>query len=114
RMIKANAIVRKLPSVETLGCATIICSDKTGTITKNEMTVRSVYCGGNMYSVSGDGYQMNGEFFASERKIDPLQLPELLSVLKGGIICNNAEIRSGNGEWMVQGDPTEAALLVAG
>jgi P-type Ca2+ transporter type 2C len=118
RMIKRRAIVRKLPSVETLGCATVICSDKTGTLTQNKMTVQKVWVGGIFYGVSGTGYEPEGEFLLSGRKIDPNRRPDLRRLLQIGVLCNNAELvktqkgKRGEPVWQVNGDPTEGALLV--
>ena len=114
RMIKANAIVRKLPAVETLGCATVICSDKTGTLTKNEMTVCAVFSGNRRYEVSGDGYQVRGAFYRQGDLVEPQKEPDLWATLKGGVICNNASLDRSDQQWNVEGDPTEASLLVAG
>lgn len=74
RMIKRNAIVRKLPAVETLGCTTVICSDKTGTLTQNAMTVRRIYAGGQLFDVSGTGYDIKGEFFLNGQEFDPKRI----------------------------------------
>ncbi|WDL97421.1 calcium-translocating P-type ATPase, SERCA-type [Alicyclobacillus sp. ALC3] len=118
RMIKRNAIVRKLPSVETLGCATVICSDKTGTLTQNRMTVQRVWADGNWFRVSGSGYNPVGEFVFEDQPIAPAKRPVLKTLIEISAVCNNAvmqlmEDRSeGVNEWTVQGDPTEGALLV--
>lgn len=118
RMIKRRAIVRKLPSVETLGCATVICSDKTGTLTQNMMTVQQVWAGGQFYDVSGTGFDPSGEFAQSGHKVDPLRRGDLRRLLEIGVLCNNSELAvdssAKNERWTVFGDPTEGALLVAG
>ncbi|MBI2579734.1 MAG: calcium-translocating P-type ATPase, SERCA-type [Candidatus Aenigmarchaeota archaeon] len=106
RMAKKNSIVRKLPAVETLGAATVICSDKTGTLTKNEMTVRKVYVPGRVIGVTGEGYSVEGDFLENEKKIEKDGAVEML--LRIGMLCNNASL----GESAV-GDPTEIALLVS-
>jgi Ca2+-transporting ATPase len=117
RMIKRNAIVRKLPSVETLGCATVICSDKTGTLTQNRMTVQRIWADGEWYRVTGAGYDPIGEFLFDEHPVQPLRRPALRRLIEIGAVCNNAAVTEsdgseGAGRWTVQGDPTEAALLV--
>ena len=111
RMASRNAVVRKLSAVQTLGNVTIICSDKTGTLTKNEMTVTKIYDGFNNYSVSGIGYEPKGEFFMNGRKINPF--PALKNILVCGSLCNNAYYGSNNGRYNIIGDPTEGCLLVA-
>jgi P-type Ca2+ transporter type 2C len=116
RMIKRNAIVRKLPSVETLGCATVVCSDKTGTLTQNRMTVQRVFADGTWFSLTGSGYDPEGEFLVENKAIVPLKRPALRSLIEIAATCNNAYmVLAGNGKeqtWTVQGDPTEGALLV--
>nr|WP_176780863.1 calcium-translocating P-type ATPase, SERCA-type [Alicyclobacillus hesperidum] len=116
RMIKRNAIVRKLPSVETLGCATIICSDKTGTLTQNRMTVQKLFADGTYVTVTGSGYQQTGEFLIDNHKIDPNKRPALKSLVEIAAACNNAAIVEkeveGGVDYAIQGDPTEGALLV--
>lgn len=106
RMLRRNALVRKLNSVETLGSVDVICSDKTGTFTKGEMTVRKIYFGGKLHEVSGTGYEVVGEFSHNGGKIDPAGLSLLLET---GAFSNNASIEGGK----ILGDPTEAALLVS-
>lgn len=111
RMVKRHALIRKLPSVETLGCATVICSDKTGTLTKNEMTVQAVFAGGALFRVSGIGYEPKGEFYTGKEKIDPGNYPDLLSAMVSGVLCNGAELVRSGEAYKVVGDPTEGALL---
>ncbi len=106
RMVKRNALNRHLPSVETLGSTTVICTDKTGTLTKNEMTVTKIYANGKIIDVTGSGYDPRGEFFFNNKKIDPNELKLLLQI---GALNNDAAFDKEN----VIGDPTEAALLVS-
>ncbi|OFW77380.1 MAG: calcium-translocating P-type ATPase, SERCA-type [Alicyclobacillus sp. RIFOXYA1_FULL_53_8] len=115
RMIRRHAIVRKLPSVETLGCATVVCSDKTGTLTQNRMTVQRIWVDGDWYRVTGSGYQPMGEFVLGNQSITPLKRPGLKSLIEVAATCNNAvmtQVEGADGEWQVSGDPTEGALLV--
>ncbi|MEM3783492.1 MAG: cation-translocating P-type ATPase [Candidatus Bathyarchaeia archaeon] len=110
---KRNAIVRRLSSAESLGAVTVICSDKTGTITKGEMTVRQIYADGKLVEVTGVGYEPKGEFRIGEDPINPEEGLKLL--LKVGALCNNASLRKNdqNNSWEIFGDPTEGALIVA-
>lgn len=107
RMLKRNALVRKLNSVETLGSTDVICSDKTGTLTKGEMTVREVYFDGKTYEISGTGYEKEGEFSLEGKNVEVKNLDLLLRI---GLLCNNAVL---DDKGKVIGDPTEAALLVS-
>jgi Ca2+-transporting ATPase len=110
---KRNTVVRRLSSAETLGAVTVICSDKTGTITKGEMTVRQIYVDGKIIEVTGAGYEPKGEFRQGEDTVKPEGSLEYL--LKIGTLCNNASLRRNdqNSTWEIFGDPTEGALIVA-
>jgi len=113
-MARRNALIRRLPAAETLGCATVICSDKTGTLTKNEMTVLRIYSGGKSYEVSGVGYEPNGEFALGSEVIDPTQENNALSeTLRAGYLCNNATLAKDEERYHIIGDPTEGALVVS-
>ncbi len=112
RMVKRHALIRKLPSVETLGCATVICSDKTGTLTRNEMTVQAVFADGRIFTVTGIGYEPKGEFLEAGRPVNPRAMPGLLRTLQCGVLCNSAQlVGKDDGAYGIVGDPTEAALL---
>jgi Ca2+-transporting ATPase len=113
RMVKRHALIRKLSSVETLGCATVICSDKTGTLTKNEMTVQAVFAGGALFKVTGIGYEPKGEFVYNDKAINPNDYQELNRALSLGVLCNGAQLIKDNNSYKIVGDPTEGALLVA-
>lgn len=112
RMAKRNALVRKMPAVETLGSVTIICSDKTGTLTRGEMTVRKIHAGTEMINVTGAGYEPKGEFHV---EVDGgiLQSEHFSLLMKGSLLCNDAELMVEGDKWRVKGDPTEGALVVA-
>jgi Ca2+-transporting ATPase len=118
RMIKHHALIRKLPAVETLGCATVICSDKTGTLTQNQMTVVQAWAGGRRFRITGEGYSPKGEFFLGEERFDPRANPDASALLQGAIACNDAQLEerpgeSGSRSWNIIGDPTEGAMIVA-
>lgn len=114
RMIKKRAIVRKLQAVETLGCASVICSDKTGTMTENKMTVTNIWSGGSSFQVSGNGYVTVGEFTQNERTINPVLNKQLFQTLVFGSICSDAQLVQKKKEIILDGDPTEGAIVVAG
>jgi Ca2+-transporting ATPase len=115
RMAAANAIVRKLPAVETLGAATVICSDKTGTLTRNEMTVRAIATAGELVDVDGSGYIPEGNFTvkgAPLAEASPVR-EAVAQTLRAAALANDAALTNSEGRWRVQGDPTEGALIVA-
>ncbi|MGQ9510019.1 MAG: cation-translocating P-type ATPase [Thermodesulfobacteriota bacterium] len=113
RMAKRNAIIRKLPAVETLGSTTVICSDKTGTLTKNEMTVKAIYDGKHSYEVTGSGYDPRGEILHDWDSCDEVTLEKICGVLRIGMLCNESNIVEENGQFRVDGDPTEGALIIS-
>ncbi len=114
RMAKHHAIVKRLPAVETLGCTTVICTDKTGTLTKNEMTVREIYADEKVFRVEGSGYTPKGRLLLGQVPINPEPGTSLWWTLVVGLLCNDAHLEEGeDGQIKVVGDPTEAALLVS-
>lgn len=113
RMARQNAIVRKLPAVETLGSTTVIGSDKTGTLTKNEMTVKLVYDGRHTYEVEGSGYEPAGEIFFEGMPVEDADRERLAHFLRIGLLCNESDVYEEDGQYKVDGDPTEGALIVS-
>ncbi len=114
RMAQRNAIIRKLPAVETLGAVSVICSDKTGTLTRNEMTVRSLHSARHHFRFSGTGYDPHGSISLQEREVEAEKRPGLLEMLRGAVLCNDASLEQQEADYVVHGDPMEGALLVAG
>ena len=110
RMVKRNALVRRLPAVETLGSTSVICSDKTGTLTRDEMTVRQVYVAKDLFEVSGAGFEPHGEFTRAGAVVEPPEPLKLL--LRAGALTSDARLARSNGRWQIKGDPTEGALVV--
>ncbi|MFA5367291.1 MAG: HAD-IC family P-type ATPase, partial [Dehalococcoidia bacterium] len=113
KMAKRHAIIRKLPAVETLGSVSVICSDKTGTLTQNQMTVQEIHADGKLIDVTGVGYSPQGEFRHDGKVADAESDVALRESLICGLLCNEANVVSSGEEWRVEGDPTEAALIVA-
>ncbi len=112
-MAKEKALLRRLQAAETLGAATTICTDKTGTLTQNQMTVKRIWLFSKELEVTGSGYDPAGHFQSNKTKIDYKNDPDLLMLLKSALLCNRAKVRKNNSDWEVLGEPTEAALIVA-
>lgn len=114
RMARRRAIIRKLPAVETLGSVTVICSDKTGTLTQNQMTVQQIGVVDACYEVTGSGYAPTGDILAPDGQVvAPDHFPALREVLIAGLLCNDSQLIEGMETWKAQGDPTEVALIVS-
>lgn len=113
RMVQRKALIRKLPAVETLGSVNIICSDKTGTLTQDEMTIRKIYVDDKLIDVSGVGYEQLGNFSIDSKNINPKDINDLELLLTLGSLCNDAQLKFIDGVWDVLGDPTEGAIIVA-
>jgi Ca2+-transporting ATPase len=111
RMVRRHALIRKLTAVEALGSVSIICSDKTGTLTKDEMTARRVLVAGDVLDVSGAGYEPHGDFLRAGSRVEPSR--QLIDLLRAGALASDARITEVDGRWEVKGDPTEGALVVA-
>jgi len=113
RMAKRHSLIRRLPAVETLGCTTFICSDKTGTLTQGEMTVRKLYVDSRVIDLHGVGYEPKGEFCLASAPFDPQKDDSLQALLRAGTLCNDSQLINFEGAWHIKGDPTEGALVVA-
>ncbi len=114
RMVKRKALVRKLPAVETLGATNVICSDKTGTLTQDAMTIREIFVDGETIAVSGGGYTPEGKFTHNGEPVNPAEQQSMMELLRSGSLCGDTILkRMGDGEWVIMGDPTEGAIVVA-
>ena len=113
RMVKRHALVRRLSAVETLGCTTVICSDKTGTLTQDQMTLKKIYLDGEFIDIAGTGYEPTGSFQRGGVELDSAD-PVLQKYLKAANLCSNARLYQEDDRWVIKGDPTEGAFLVAG
>jgi P-type Ca2+ transporter type 2C len=111
RMVKRNALVRRLPIVETLGSTSVICTDKTGTVTKNEMTVRQVFADDHLFELTGAGYEPTGQLLEAGHVVEPP--PDVRALLSAGVLASDARLVTREGQWQVEGDATEGALVVA-
>ena len=114
RMARRKAIIKRLPAVETMGCTTVICTDKTGTLTKNEMTVRQLYMDERRVHITGSGYEPRGDFHGADHEHLSLTNPVLHTAARISLLCNDASLKEEGGKWLLRGDPTEGALLTLG
>ncbi|MDH5776864.1 MAG: cation-transporting P-type ATPase [Gammaproteobacteria bacterium] len=114
RMARRNAIIRRLPAVETLGAVSVICSDKTGTLTRNEMTVRAIATAANLFEVSGTGYDPHGSILLNNEEVLPKERPLLHEISRAAVLCNDTSLEQSGSSWSIHGDPMEGALLITG
>jgi Ca2+-transporting ATPase len=112
-LLKKNVLAKRLSAVETLGSVGIICTDKTGTITKNELAVTKIAIDGKIIEISGNGYEPKGDFYVSNQKINPLEIENLELIFRIGALCNNASLQKNENGYAIIGDPTEGAIIVA-
>ncbi|MFA5777421.1 MAG: cation-translocating P-type ATPase [Parcubacteria group bacterium] len=113
-LLKKNVLAKRLSAVETLGSVGIICTDKTGTITRNELTVTRIVIDEKVIDVSGNGYEPKGDFYIGSQKINPLEMKNLELIFRIGTLCNNASLQKNENGYAIIGDPTEGAIIVAG
>lgn len=111
KLARRNAIIRRISAVEALGSVTVICTDKTGTITKNEMVVQKFFFDGKIFEVTGDGYSPYGHFVYNGKKVENSELGRIKEMMGAAVLCNNSNVEKKNGKWIVVGDPTEGALI---
>jgi Ca2+-transporting ATPase len=113
RMVKRHALIRRLPAVETLGCTTVICSDKTGTMTQDQMTIKRIFSGGEFLEVGGTGYNPTGDFSRDGKTFEIQKDAGLINLLRIGCLCNDSRLVQADNTWSIKGDPTEGAFIVA-
>ncbi len=114
RMTRHKVVIRRLPAVETLGSVTVICTDKTGTLTRNEMTVQMAACGGGAFEITGSGYNPSGKIFVDSESVSAADFPVLGELARGAVLCNDSSLRVNGDQLDFHGDPTEIALLAFG